>query len=162
MAELAARHLQSHKAAKVVIANRTYERAAGLAGSLKAQALEWEKFPEALKTADIVVCSTGSPEPVLTKAMIAQAEEARAGRSLFVIDIAMPRDVEPAVADLEHVYLYRLEDLESIVADNLKNRGGEIKAAQDLVAAKAKEFSAWESTLGTEKEGSFKHSEART
>jgi glutamyl-tRNA reductase len=160
MAELTARHLQSQKAAKVVISNRTYERAAGLAGALKASALEWEKFPDALKEADIVVCSTGSSEPVVTKAMAATAAEARAGRSLFIIDIAMPRDVEESVADLEHVYLYRLEDLESIVADNLKNRGGEVTRARELVVSKAKEFHAWERTIGTAKEGSLKHSEA--
>ncbi|MBI3551571.1 MAG: glutamyl-tRNA reductase [Elusimicrobia bacterium] len=160
MAELTARHLQSHKVAELLISNRTFSRAAGLAGEMKAEAIAWQMFPEALKKVDIVVSSTGSEKPILTADMVRSALEARAGRSLFIIDIAMPRDVEEAAAELDHVYLYRLEDLESIVADNLKNRGGEVRLAQELVAAKAKEFCAWESTLGTGKEASLKHSEA--
>jgi len=160
MAELTARHLLSQKVSKLLIANRTWERAAGLAGKLKATALPWEEFPKALSEVDIVIGSTGSDKPVLTKAMLAATAEARAGRSLFIIDIAMPRDVEEGAHELEHVYLYRLEDLEAIVADNLKNRGAEVGRAGELVRAKASEFSSWEDSLANGSEISMKHSRA--
>ena len=123
MAELAAKHLQSKKVARLSIANRTWERAAGLAGQLKAEAVPWEKFETHLAQADIVVCSTGAPTAVVTLPMLKKAVEERSGRSLFVIDIAMPQDVEEGAHELEHVYVYRLADLERIVAENVKNRG---------------------------------------
>jgi glutamyl-tRNA reductase len=161
MAELTARHLLSQKVSQLLIANRTYERAAGLAGKMKAKAIPWDEFPKALSEVDIVIGSTGSEKPVITKAMLAVAAEARAGRSLFLIDIAMPRDIEEGAHELEHVYVYRLEDLEAIVADNLKNRGAEVGRAEELVRAKASEFSTWEDSLANGREISMKHARAR-
>lgn len=159
MAELAARHLMSKKVQRLLIANRTAERAKGLAGKLKAEAIAWEDFPGALRSVDIVIASTGSEKPVLTAAMAQAALAERGGRSLFLIDIAMPRDIEESIHDIDHVYLYRLEDLESIVADNLKNRGSEVSRAKELVRAKAEEFAAWEVSLQAGREVSLKHSE---
>lgn len=158
MAELTARHLMSKKVAKLTISNRTFERAAGLAGKLKAEALEWAKFPEALERVDIVVASTGAEKAVVTREMVAQAVKNRGGRSLFLIDIAMPRDIEDGVHELEHVYVYRLDDLESIAADNLKNRGGEVEKARVLAKAKSDEFSAWLKSVQDGREISLKHS----
>ncbi len=160
MAELTARHLMSKKVAKLTIANRTFERAAGLAGKLKAEALEWGKFPEALERVDVVVASTGADKAVVTREMVANAVKSRGGRSLFIIDIAMPRDVEDGVHELEHVYVYRLDDLESIVADNLKNRGGEVEKARALARRKAEELSAWLKSVAEGKEISLKHASA--
>lgn len=159
MAELTARHLMSKKVRALTISNRTFERADGLAGRLKAKALEWEKFPEALETADVVIASTGSDKPILTRGMVEAALPSRNGRSLFVIDIAMPRDVEESVHGLEHVYLYRLEDLEAIVADNLKNRGGEVEKARAIARAKALEFAGWLDALAAGRETSLAHVE---
>lgn len=158
MAELAARHLLSKKVAKLSIANRTRERAEALAGKLKAESLAWEEFPQALGGADIVIASTGSPMPVLTRDMVCAVLRQRAGRSLFIIDIAMPRDVEDSVHGLEHVYLYRLGDLEEIVARNLSNRGGEIERARRLAHQKADEFCDWKRSLAEGREASLKHS----
>jgi glutamyl-tRNA reductase len=160
MAELTAQHLLSSKVAKLSIANRTWERAAALAAKIRAQPLRWERFPEAIRRCDIVVASTGSQAPVLTREMVASALRGRAGRSLFLIDIAMPRDVEESVHGLEHVYLYRLEDLEGIVAENLKNRGGEVAKADAIVKAKAAEFRAWQDSVANGSEISLKHSQA--
>ena len=160
MAELTAKHLQSKKVAKLVIANRTLSKAEELAGRMKAQPLAWEAFGEALQRVDIVVASTGSPDPVLTREMILAAQEKRLGRSLFIIDIAMPRDVEETVHGLEHVYLYRLEDLEAIVAENLQSRGGEIEKARKIVLDKAAEFSGWADSVAAGREMSLKHSPA--
>lgn len=158
MAELTARHLLSKKVAKLLIANRTFERAAGLAGKLKAQAIPWEKFPESIDQVDIIVASTGAQGAVITRDIAARAVAARGGRSLFLIDLAMPRDVEDGVHELEHVYVYRLEDLESIVADNLKNRGGEVERARVLAKEKADELSAWLQSVAEGREMSLKHS----
>ncbi len=157
MAELAARHLLSKKVARLKVANRTWERGEALARRLKAEAVAWESFAEHLKGADVVIASTASERPVLTREIVAGALPARQGRSLFVIDIAMPRDVEDSVHGLEHVYLYRLEDLEGIVARNLESRGGEIERARALAREKAGEFCAWQRSAAEGREISLKH-----
>jgi glutamyl-tRNA reductase len=158
MAELMARHLLTKKVARLSISNRTQERAKTLAQSLGAQVVPWENRHEALASADIVLASTGAPEAVITKAMLSGALKDRAGRSLFIVDIAMPRDVEEGVHLLEHVYVYRLEDLERVVAKNLKNRSGEIGRAKSLVDQKAEEFRLWLDSVQSGQELSLKHS----
>ena len=162
MAELTARHLLSKKVAKLTIANRTFERGKALADSLKASAVAWQEFESQLSEADIVIASTGSDKPVLRREAVVAAMERRAGRSLFLIDIAMPRDVEETVHGLEHVYLYRLEDLETIVAGNLAGRGGEVSKAKDLAQTKAGELWKWFEALSAGKEISLKHSDVAT
>lgn len=157
MAELTARHLLSKKVARLLIANRTWERAKALAERFEALPLAWERFPEALSHADILIASTGSERPVLTREMVASAMRGRGGRSLFLIDIAMPRDVEEEVHGLDHVYLYRLEDLETIVAENLKSRGSEVERARQLVLEKAEEFCSWERSVESGREISLRH-----
>lgn len=160
MAELTAKHLQSKKVAQLLISNRTLSKAEELAGRMKARALSWDSFGGALERADIVVASTGSSLPVLTRDMVLAAQSKRSGRSLFIIDIAMPRDVEETVHGLEQVYLYRLEDLEAIVAENLKSRGGEIEKARKIVVDKAAEFCGWVDSVAAGREASLKHSTA--
>lgn len=160
MAELTAKHLLSKKISRLTIANRTFERAEELASRFNGHPLEWERFPEYLDRADVVIASTGADHAVLTKEAVSSALGRRAGRSLFIIDIAMPRAVEESVHGLDQVYLYRLEDLEAIVAQNLKNRGGEISAAQELVARKAAEFSSWADAVAAGREMSLRHSSA--
>ncbi|MBI5202368.1 MAG: glutamyl-tRNA reductase, partial [Elusimicrobia bacterium] len=81
--------------------------------------MTWDAFPEALAQADVVISSTGAPAAVVTRAIVEAASRRRGGRSLFLIDIAMPRDIEESVHKLDGVFLYRLEDLESIVAKNM-------------------------------------------
>ena len=159
MAELTARHLLGRRVAKLMIANRTWERAQELAGLLGAEPLAWDQAPRALSRADIVVCSTSSPRPVVSREDVARAMGSRSGRSLFLIDIAMPRDVEEAVHGLDHVYLYRLEDLEGIVAQNMSSRRGEVERALGIARAKAEEFSRWERSLAEGAELSLRHSE---
>ncbi len=161
MAEITARHLLSKKVAGLSIANRTGARAEALAARFKGRSLAWDAFPAHLGTADVVISSTGSDLPVLTRDMVQAAVRRRGGRSLFIIDIAMPRDVEESVHGLEHVYVYRLGDLEAIVADNLKHRGGEVERARVLAAQKAGEFSGWAASIASGREISLKHSDAR-
>jgi glutamyl-tRNA reductase len=159
MAELAAKHLVERGIGKLTVANRTWERGYALAARFQGEAVKWESFPEALAGADVVIASTGAPAAVLTRDIVAAASRRRGGRSLFLIDIAMPRDVEESVHKLDGVFLYRLEDLEAIVAKNMASRAEAVAAARAIVEAKADEFSAWAKSLATGRELSFRHSQ---
>jgi glutamyl-tRNA reductase len=158
MAELAAKHLAARGIGRLAVSNRTWERGYALAARFSAEAVRWEDFPDALAQADVVIASTGAPRAVLTRAIVEAASRRRGGRSLFLIDIAMPRDVEESVHKLDGVFLYRLEDLESIVAKNLASRAEAMAAARAIVEAKADEFDAWAKSLSTGRELSFRHS----
>lgn len=160
MAELAAKHLAARGAKGLTVANRTWERAYQLAARYQGEAVRWEEFPRELERADVVIASTGAPSAVLTREIVAAAARRRGGRSLFMIDIAMPRDVEESVNEIDGVYLYRLEDLEAIVAKNMASRAECVAAARRVVEAKAAEFGAWARSLAAGKEISLKHSEA--
>ncbi|MFI5361217.1 MAG: glutamyl-tRNA reductase [Elusimicrobiota bacterium] len=159
MAELAVKHLNARGIGRLAVANRTWERGYALAARFGAEAVKWENFPDALASADVVISSTGAPRPVLTREIVAEASRRRGGSSLFLIDIAMPRDVEESVHKLDGVFLYRLEDLESIVAKNLASRAEAMAAARVIVDEKAGEFDAWAKSLSSGRELSFRHSE---
>jgi glutamyl-tRNA reductase len=134
MAALAARSLRAEGAALAVV-NRTRARAEELAGELGG-AVEVDDFPAlgaALARTDIVISSTGAREPVLTRTLVAEAQKARRGRPLVIIDIAVPRDVEPAAGKVRDVLLYDIDDLEQVVAKNLKDRRHEADRAEVLV-----------------------------
>jgi glutamyl-tRNA reductase len=159
MAELAAKHLAARGIGGLTVANRTWERAYTLAARFHGEAVKWENFPDALAQADVVISSTGAPTAVLTRAIVEAASRRRGGRSLFLIDIAMPRDIEESVHKLDGVFLYRLEDLESIVAKNMSSRVEAVAAARAIVEAKAAEFDAWARSLASGHEISLRHSE---
>lgn len=143
MAELAARSLLSQKVAELTVLNRTEERARELARLFGGRAAALARLDEELSRADIVICSTGSPEPLIRTEAVAGAMAHRRGRSLFFIDIAVPRDVDAGVHKLENVYLYNIDDLQSIVAETLVRRGSEIDKASRWVDEKSGEFSLW-------------------
>lgn len=157
MAELAAKRLVERGIGRLTVANRTWERAYALAARFSGEAVRWEAFPEELVRADVLIASTGAPTAVVTRATVERALSRRGGRSLFLIDIAMPRDVEESVHALDGVFLYRLEDLESIVAKNLSSRAEAMAAARGIVEAKAREFDAWARSLATGRELSLRH-----
>lgn len=159
MAELAAKHLVCRGVGRLAVANRTWERAYALAARFQGEAVRWDGIPGVLAEADVVIASTGAPSAVITRAMVEEAARRRGGRSLFLIDIAMPRDVEESVHALDGVFLYRLEDLESIVARNMAQRAGEVAAARRIVEAKAEEFQAWTDSLSAGRELSLRHSD---
>lgn len=159
MAELAAKHLAAKGVSKLAVANRTWDRAYQLAARYQGEAVKWETFPAELERADVVISSTGAPTAVLTHGIVKAAVRRRGGRSLFLIDIAMPRDIEESVHAIDGVYLYRLEDLEAIVAKNMASRAESVAAARRIVDAKAAEFVAWARSLSTGRELSLKHSE---
>ncbi|MBI4056327.1 MAG: glutamyl-tRNA reductase [Elusimicrobia bacterium] len=140
MAELSARHLLNEKVKKLWVANRTWGKGVALAEPFNAEPIRWQNFPQAMEEADVVIASTGSEKPVLTVELVRSVLSARRGRSLFLIDIAMPRDVEEGVHRLEHVYLYTLEDLRGIVDENVSRRKSEFERARGLVEQEVRKF----------------------
>lgn len=120
--ELVAQHLTGRGIGRLVIANRSIGRARTLAQEHKGFAIELGEIPNHLADADILICSTASPDPLITKPMVKAALKARRRKPIFIVDLAVPRDVEPAVAELEDVYLYTVDDLQGVVDDNIKAR----------------------------------------
>jgi len=139
MSDLAARALRSRGAA-LTVTNRTRARAEELAGRFGADVHAWEDLEGALAKSDIVIASTGAQRPVLTRDLMARVQRARRGRLIFLIDIAMPRDVEPSVRDLPDVYVADLDDLQKEAADHLKGRQGEAAQAEVIVEAEVARF----------------------
>ena len=141
--ELVLVHILEWGCPRVIVANRTPERGADLARHYRGQAIGLDAIPEKLTNTDIMVCCTASEEPVIHRATVEQAVHARHSRPMFVIDIAVPRDVEPAVGDLENVYLYNIDDLEQIVARNLDRRQEEVSRCAAIVDKELEEFVEW-------------------
>ncbi len=143
MGKLTALHLRAQGAGPITIVSRTSTHASDLAERLSAVSAPWEEMSAALSTADIVVSATGSDRPILRRRDVQSAMPSRRHRPLFIIDIALPRDVEPPVGEIEQVFLYNLDDLQSIVRDNLSRRGSEVTRAEALVDEEVVRFSAW-------------------
>ena len=143
MAELTGVHLRAHKVRQITIASRTLASAEALARQLGGRAVPWSDVTDALGASDIIVTATGATEPVVTRAMIDEVMRTRRIRPLFVIDIAVPRDVEPAVGDLEQVFLYHMDDLKAIVNENLARRSSELASAEAIVDQEVQRFAAW-------------------
>jgi len=120
--ELVAQHLAGRDIGRIVIANRSIERARNVAQEYKGFAIELGEIPDHLAAADMLICSTASPEPLITKAMVQAALKARRRKPIFIVDLAVPRDVAPDVAELEDVYLYTVDDLQGVVDGNVKAR----------------------------------------
>ena len=143
MAELAVRHLVADGATDVRVVNRTYERAVQLAFGLGARAVKWDQLEGQLLLSDIVISSTGSERPILTRKLLSDIMRGRKQRPLFIVDIAVPRDVETAVGKLGNIYLYDVDDLEGVVAENMKERRKEVKQAERIVEEELVHFNVW-------------------
>ncbi|HYQ37439.1 MAG TPA: glutamyl-tRNA reductase [Pseudomonas sp.] len=137
---LVARHLHEQGIRRIVVANRTLERASVLAEEVGGQAVLLEDIPEQLVGSDIVISSTASPLPILGKGTVERALKKRKHRPVFMVDIAVPRDIEPEVGELDDVYLYTVDDLHEVIAENLRNRQDAARAAEELVVAGVGEF----------------------
>jgi glutamyl-tRNA reductase len=140
MSELAARHLTDQGAVPVYVTNRTWSRAQELARSLAGVAVPYEELVPTLAAVDIVITSTAAPEPVVRVDDVRRVLHARRARPLFLIDIAVPRNVEPAVNDLDNVFCYDVDDLRSVVEANLRERQREAKRAEALVEREVGRF----------------------
>jgi glutamyl-tRNA reductase len=166
MAEAAARSLG--KGARALrICNRSFDRAAALASEMNAvppalavRAVPWDALESELVQADVVVASTASPRPVVTPDLVKRAMKARRGKSLFFVDIAVPRNVDPAVHAMDNVYVYDVDDLEREVARGMKARHGEVEAAEKIVTEELAQFLVW--TRGLEVQPTVVAMRART
>jgi glutamyl-tRNA reductase len=147
MSETTLECLRGEGVRTAVVANRTYERARELVARWGGEAVHWDDFATALRDVDIVVSSTAAPHPVLTVEQLRSALPGGARRPLCIIDIALPRDVEPAVGGEPNVFLYNVDDLQQIVDDSLGRRRGELPAAETIVAAGVEEFWEWYASL---------------
>ena len=133
MGEACVRHLAKRGARTVLVSNRSFERAQNLAAEFGGHALNFDECRPALAQADIVVSSTGSPNIILRREDVAAVLAARRNRPLFLVDIAVPRDIDPAVQELSNVFLYDIDDLESIVRENTKCREQELTRCQTII-----------------------------
>ena len=140
---LTAQHLRSHGAGEIVITNRTAAAADALANQVAGRAVPWTDMASSMVHADIVVTATGSQRPIITRADVEAATGRRRSDPLFIIDIAVPRDVDPKVAEIEQVFLYNVDDLQGIVSENLARRGAEIARAEAIVAEELARFTSW-------------------
>ncbi|MCB2264451.1 MAG: glutamyl-tRNA reductase [Candidatus Thiosymbion ectosymbiont of Robbea hypermnestra] len=141
--ELAARHLCRHKIGRIIVANRTVERAHGLAVRFGGSALALTAVADRLPEADILITSTASPLPILGKGTVERALRRRRHHPIFMVDIAMPRDIEPEVGELKDVYLYTLDDLRNLVLEGLHSRREAAGQAEEIVAFHTEEFLGW-------------------
>lgn len=140
MSETTARHLAASGANSVLVANRTFDRAARLAEALNGRAVHYDELPAHLAKADIVIASTAAPHVVLTHDLIAQAVKKRRHRPLFLVDIAVPRDIEASVGDLPDVFLYNVDDLRAVLDAEEAERRQEALRADALVQSEAVAF----------------------
>ncbi len=147
MAELAAKHLISYGVKTVYVTSRTYERAANLARTLNGSALDFEAFKNELHRADIVITSTSAPNFIIKKEIVEKAIHERKNKPIFFIDIAVPRDIEPDVNDLENVYLYDIDDLQVVVSANIKEREKEAENAMNFISQEVTKFNNWVGAL---------------
>jgi len=142
MGEACVKHLAKRGAKTVLVANRSIERAEKLAAEFGGRAVRIEDSAAAMTEADILVSSTGSPDIVLRREDVAKILPARRNRPLVLVDIAVPRDIDPAVADLPNVFLYDIDDLEAVVRENTKNREQELAVCQQIIAKHADQLMA--------------------
>lgn len=147
MAELAARHLLRAGIDELIIANRTFATGQALAARFSGRPIGMAEIGENLRHADIVIASTGSKEPLLDAEKVGRALKARKNRPMFFIDIAVPRDIDPAVNALDNVYLYDIDDLKDVVEENVSARQEEAKRAKAIIDAEVVAFLAWLESL---------------
>ncbi len=145
--ELVAKHLAGHDCNKMIVANRTKERAEVLASQFDAEVISLPQIPEALARADIVISSTASQLPIIGKGMVETALKARRYQPILLVDIAVPRDIESQVGELSDAYLYTVDDLQSIVDSNIEQRKVEAIQAEAIVSEESAQFMTWMRSL---------------
>jgi len=145
--ELAARHLARQGVTKMSVANRTVERAQNLAKEFGATAYGLSALPELVTQADIIISSTASPVPIIGKGLIENAMKQRKHRPLLMVDLAVPRDIEPQVAKLSDVYLYTVDDMQDVIKENLKLRQEAANEARDIIGLHGQKYINWLQSL---------------
>ncbi|VAW57812.1 Glutamyl-tRNA reductase [hydrothermal vent metagenome] len=145
--ELAARHLKSNNIKHIIIANRSVDKGQMLADQFDADAIALPQIPDYLHQADIVISSTASPLPILGKGAVENALKKRKHKPMFMCDIAVPRDVEPEVKDLDDVFLYTVDDLHEIIQENIESRQEAAEQAHKIIENQVDDFLNWERAL---------------
>ena len=143
MIDLCATHFAAQAPARIAVANRTVERGERLAARFNARAIELRALPEQLHEYDIVVSCTASSLPILGKGLVERAVRARRHRPIFMVDLAVPRDIEPEVAELDDVFLYTIDDLGTIVSENLDARRSAVQQAEAIIDTQVGQFMHW-------------------
>ena len=147
ISERTARSLQSRGVRSVIVSNRTYERASALAAEIGGMALHFDHWEKAVADVDILISSTNAPHALLTTEKLAPVLKLRRGRPLFVIDLAVPRDADPAINELDGVFLYDIDSLEQIAAQSLDIRKQEVIRCESLIEEHVEGFLSWLSTI---------------
>lgn len=147
MAELAAKHLIGYGVKEVLVANRTFDRACDLAREFNGRPVKFEEFIQEMAGTDIVICSTGAQHYILTKAQMQKVMRERKQRQVFIIDISVPRNIDPAINDMENVYLYNVDDLQGVVDSNMFERQKEAEKAEKIIAEEIETFLKWQASL---------------
>jgi glutamyl-tRNA reductase len=150
MIELCAQHLSQKGVNNIIVANRTLENAQKIASIYGAQSISLKQFSSVIHQADIIISSTAASVPVIGKGLIESALKRRKHKPMFMLDIAIPRDIEPEVGQLDDVYLYTIDDLEQVVSDNVDSREKEKVLAQEIIVKQAQVFNKWLSVLPNE------------
>lgn len=140
MAELAVKHLVGAGASKVMVVNRSFEAAQRLAGEFNGEAFEFERLPGVVALADIVICSTGASGYVITEEMARQARSRRRHDPTCIVDISVPRNVDPAIAKLPNYFVFDVDDLEAVIASNIREREREAHLAELIVESEVMQF----------------------
>jgi len=147
MAELAARHLMRNGVKEVIVANRSYGRACELAKEFNGRPVKLDDFLQEMVRSDIVICSTGAPHYILLKDQMQRVMKDRKQRPVFLIDISVPRNIDPKINDLDNVYLYNIDDLQGIVDANMFERKKEAEKAEKIIEEEIEPFLKWLSSL---------------
>jgi len=147
MCELAARHLVAAGIEKILVTNRTYERAVTLAQEFRGEAIPFKEIAQGLKKTDIVISATNSPQYIIGDDQIIKIMKDRKQKPIFFIDIADHRDIEPRVGDIENVYLYNIDDLQKVSNENIKDREKEAQKAETIVQGEVDKFVNWYRSL---------------
>jgi len=147
MAELAARHLVNNGVKDVLVTNRTAERAEDLSREFNGRTVNYDQFPEELVHTDIVICSTGAPAYILLKDQIHKIMKQRKNKPMFIIDISVPRNIDPEINDLDNIYLYDIDDLQGVITTNIQERSKEAEKAEKIVDEEVEAFLKWQASL---------------
>ena len=145
--ELVARHLKQNKVKHIIVANRSIERAQRLADEVNSEAISLAEIPNRLPDADIVVASTASTLPILGKGIVERSLKARRHRPIFMVDLAVPRDIEQEVGELADVYLYTVDDLNTVVDHNIDSRRAAAVEAEKIIDLQVVRFMRWMRSL---------------
>ncbi|MBF0506763.1 MAG: glutamyl-tRNA reductase [Nitrospirae bacterium] len=147
MAELAAHHLVNNGVKEVAVVNRTHERGCELAREFNGRAVRFEDFAHELARMDIIICSTGAPSYILNKEQMNRVMKERKHRPVFIIDISVPRNIDPEINKIENVYLYDVDDLQEVIDSNIIERKKEAEKAEHIVSEEVEKYVKWMSSL---------------